>query len=406
MPHQPSDLPVVIVGAGPAGAALALLLAERRVPVTLVEAARDFERQFRGEGLMPAGLDALDQLGLLPLEASIPARPLCGWSFHIEGRELFRVDEPLGGGRPCTLISQPELLRGLVERAGRCPAFRWLPGVSVSGTTTDTHGRVSGVRLADGRLLPAALVVGCDGRASTLRRRSELVLEEESSPIDLLWFRLPGHPRFVSDNVFTVLLGPGGACSVFHGARDGELHLGWVVAAGERIERSGPEWADAFAALAPTWLADHLRANADAIAPPLPLSVRVGRCRHWHRPGLLLLGDAAHPMSPIRAQGINMALRDAIVAANALVPLLHAGAQPAELDAALVRIQAEREPEIRRAQALQRAEAQQGERLRRLPPLRWLLGRLAPWLGEAIRKSWQARQHQLRQGVTTVRLLV
>jgi 2-polyprenyl-6-methoxyphenol hydroxylase-like FAD-dependent oxidoreductase len=111
-------------------------------------------------------------------------------------------------------------------------------------------------------------------------------------------------------------------------------------------------------------------------------------------------------MSPIRAQGINMALRDVIVAANHLVPLLRKGAGHAAIAAALPQIQAEREPEIVRAQQLQREEAAQAERLGKSALLRWAASQLAPLLGKLVRQSWLNRQRQLRQGVTQVQLMV
>ncbi|CAK6701372.1 FAD-dependent oxidoreductase [Synechococcus sp. BA-124 BA4] len=405
MSSDPSPQAVVIVGAGPAGASLAMLLAERGVPVTLVEAARDFQRQFRGEGLMPSGLAALEDMGCGPLLARLPQRPLSAWSFQLHGRDLFRVEEPLEGDRPCTLISQPALLDALLERASRASGFQWRPGQAVVDLM-EAGGRIAGVVLSDGSRLEASLVVATDGRSSLVRQRSGLELERRSSPIDLLWFHLPSHPRFESDNVFTMLLGEdGSACSLFHGALPGELQLGWVLSPGERIERSPEDWGEAFAAMAPGWLADHLRQVAPAISAPLKLSVQVGCCRHWHRPGLLLLGDAAHPMSPIRAQGINMALRDAIVATNHLLAPLSAG-DTAAIDRSLGQIQAQRWPEIRRAQALQQQEARQAQLLRRSPLLRRGLVLLAPWLGERIGHSWQLRQRPLRQGLAPIRLSV
>ncbi|MCP9819691.1 FAD-dependent oxidoreductase [Synechococcus sp. Cruz-9H2] len=405
MTTAPDSQPVVIVGAGPAGTSLAMLLAERGVKVTLVEAARDFQRQFRGEGLMPSGLAALEAMGCGPVLARLPQRSLSAWSFHLHGRELFRVEEPLESHRPCTLISQPALLEALLERASRASGFQWSQGLSVVDLI-EAEGRVAGVVLSDGSRLAASLVVASDGRSSLVRQRSGLKLERQSSPIDLLWFRLPSHPRFESDNAFTMLLGEdGAACSLFHGALPGELQLGWVLSPGERIERSPQAWGEAFAAMAPDWLADHLRQVAPAISAPLKLSVQVGCCRRWHRPGLLLLGDAAHPMSPIRAQGINMALRDAVVAANQLLAPLMAG-DTAAIDASLEQIQAERLPEIQRAQTLQQQEARQAQLLRRSPLLRRALVQLAPWLGERIGHFWRQRQIPLRQGLATVQLTV
>jgi 2-polyprenyl-6-methoxyphenol hydroxylase-like FAD-dependent oxidoreductase len=102
--------------------------------------------------------------------------------------------------------------------------------------------------------------------------------------------------------------------------------------------------------LSPSWLAEHVRQNAETLERPVLLSVTVGRCSRWHAPGLLLLGDAVHPMSPVRAQGINMALRDTIVAANYLVPLLRQELESETIDRVLPQIQAEREPEIIKVQ--------------------------------------------------------
>jgi 2-polyprenyl-6-methoxyphenol hydroxylase-like FAD-dependent oxidoreductase len=138
------------------------------------------------------------------------------------------------------------------------------------------------------------------------------------------------------------------------------------------------------------------------------LSVVVGRCPRWHRPGLLLLGDAAHPMSPVRAQGINLALRDVIVAANHLVPVLAGSSapDPAALNQALARIQAEREPEIIEAQQLQAHEASRGELLRRFGLLRRGLSTLSPVAGPLVKQVWVSQQIPLRQGITAVRLEV
>jgi len=344
-------------------------------------------------------------MGCGPLLVRLPQRPLSAWSFQLHGQQLFRVEEPLEGDRPCTLISQPALLDALLERASRAGGDQWKPGVAVADLI-ESGGRITGVVLSDGSRLGACLVVGSDGRSSLLRQRSGLELERQSSPIDLLWFRLPSHPRFEDDNAFTMLLGDdGSACSVFHGALPGELQLGWVLNPGERIERSPEAWGETFAALAPGWLADHLRQVGPVISAPLKLSVQVGCCRRWQRPGLLLLGDAAHPMSPIRAQGINMALRDAIVATNHLLAPLLAG-DTAAIDDSLKRIEAERMPEIRRAQALQQQEARQAQWLRRSPLLRLVLVQLAPWLGGRIGQSWRQRQIPLRQGLAPVQLSV
>ena len=396
---------VVIVGAGPTGAALALLLVKRGIPVTLVEAAKDAYRVFRGEGLMPSGLDAIAQMGLSTMLESVPHRQIDAWEFVVGDRQLFRVDEPMGSNRPSTLVSQPPLLETLISEAQLHPEFEFISGVPVKDLLY-SNDRIAGVKLGDGREIPAALVIGADGRNSVVRQRAELELVKQQNSIDVLWFKLAAHPRFVADNVFYAILKGGSAFSIFHGAESGKLHLGWVLSAGDKTDRKHTDWAETFASLSPAWMAEHFRNCADTIESPMRLSVVVGRCPRWHRPGIILLGDAAHPMSPVRAQGINMALRDVIVAANHLVPLLKAGANSEDIDLALSRIQAEREPEIIRAQQLQAQEAWKGEQLRKNGLLRLLMMQAAPFLGEKIKQFWVKGQYELRQGVTEVKLVV
>lgn len=397
---------IVIVGAGPTGATLALLLAKRGIAVTLIEAARDFHRVFRGEGLMPSGLDALEQMGLSTLLEHIPHRKLDGWEFILEEKQLFRVDEPMGAARPCTLVSQPPLLKALISQAQTNDGFELIQGVPVKDLRW-TNQRVAGVLLSDGREFAADLVIGADGRNSVVRQRIGLELVRQPKNVDILWFKLASSPKFVTDNVFRTILNGDRAFSIFHGAESGKLHLAWVMSANENTDSKQANWAEIFASLSPSWLAEHFRNYADTIESPIRLSVVVGYCPQWHAPGVLLLGDAAHPMSPVRAQGINLALRDVIVAANHLVPLFHTEeAQHQEIDMALRGIQAEREPEIIRAQQLQLKEATQGELLRKNPLLRSLLIQLAPFLGKIIQKSWLKRQHEMRQGITQVHLTV
>ncbi len=396
---------VVIVGAGPTGAALALLLVKRGIATTLVEAAKDSYRVFRGEALMPSGLDAIAQMGLSTMLEGVPHRQIDAWEFVVGDRQLFRVEEPMGSNRPCTLVSQPPLLETLISEAQLHREFEFISGVPVKDLLY-SNDRIAGVKLGDGREIPAALVIGADGRNSVVRQRAELELVKQQNSIDVLWFKLAAHPRFVADNVFYSILNGGSGFSVFHGAESGKLHLAWVLSADDKTDRKHTDWAETFASLSPAWMAEHFRNCADTIESPMRLSVVVGRCPRWHLPGIILLGDAAHPMSPVRAQGINMALRDVIVAANHLVPLLKAGANCEDIDLALSRIQAEREPEIIRAQQLQAQEAWKGEQLRKNGLLRLLMMQTAPFLGEKIKQFWVKGQYELRQGVTEVKLVV
>jgi 2-polyprenyl-6-methoxyphenol hydroxylase-like FAD-dependent oxidoreductase len=336
---------VVIVGAGPTGATLALLLAQRGIAVKLVESSRNFRRMFRGEGLMPSGLEALEQMGLMPLVNRIPHCPLDAWEFIVNRRSLFRANEPLeAGGQPCTLVSQPALLEALIQEASCFSHFEWVQGVPVQDLLWRDQ-RVCGVKLGGDRSLAADLVIGVDGRQSTLRQRANLSLEQQAQSFDVLWFKLADSLLFESKNVFYSILNDRHAFGLFRSS-EGDLQVGWSLYKHSSLDWKQANWPELFAAASPPWLAEHFRQKAETIERPVLLPVVVGLCPNWSVPGLLLLGDAAHPMSPIRAQGINMALRDVIVAANYLVPLLLQDSGFAALDAALLQIQAERQPEM------------------------------------------------------------
>jgi 2-polyprenyl-6-methoxyphenol hydroxylase-like FAD-dependent oxidoreductase len=401
---------VIVVGAGPAGAATALLLARRGVAVTLVERESSFERAFRGEGLMPSGVDALLQMGLGGVLAATPSRLVDAWEIYIDGEAALVIPEPIAelGERATRVVSQPALLEHIVAEAGRHPSFRFEGAARVDGLLRAADGRVAGVRLetaagpAEAR---ADLVIGCDGRGSRVRARSGLMLELEPEAYDVLWFSLPA-PAALGDRCpMLIMVAAGQHPAISYPSWDGRLRYGLVVPkADARAVRAG-DWLAAAAGPAPAWLAAHLRAQRAAIEGPIRLPVLVGRCRSWSAPGVLLLGDAAHPMSPVRAQGVNLALRDAIVAANHLVPALRGG-DAAALDAAARAIQAERGPEVVRVQALQAREAR-GQGDARSAIWRFALARwLAPRLGRRrwVQRAWLRRQRGLRLGVTDVRL--
>jgi 2-polyprenyl-6-methoxyphenol hydroxylase-like FAD-dependent oxidoreductase len=398
---------VVIVGAGPTGATLALLLVKRGIPVKLIEASRDFRRVFRGEGLMPSGLDALEQMGLSDLLEGIPHKALDAWEFIIEERSLMRVKEPIeAGGKPCTLVSQPHLLEALIAEASQYQEFGFISGTPVRDLVYDDGihpKRVSGVKLGNGGEIIADLVIGTDGRNSIVRQKAGLQLEKLSSSIDLLWFKLAAGSLLESENIFYSIIKERNGFGLFRSS-EGELQIGWGLHADDSIDWKHTNWAEMLASTSPPWLAKHFRTYRETITQPVLLSVVVGRCPQWYFPGLLLLGDAVHPMSPIRAQGINMALRDVIVAANYLVPLLSQPVNYLEIDRVLPKIQKEREPEIIRIQQLQKEEIAQAEKLRKNALLRWLASRFAPLIRHQVRRDWLKRQQKLRQGVTQVQL--
>ena len=389
---------LIVVGAGPAGLTLALQLARAGQAVTLIDSNRDFARSLRGDALMPCGLEALVRMGLWELLGGLPQRVLKDWLVWIEGRELFRVAEPMGALQPCRLVPQQQLLEALLLQAQTHPGFTWLPGMAVRGLLQGA--RVQGVRLSDGRELEADLVIGCDGRDSLVRKAAGLPLQALDRPLELLWFVLPQQAVATTGGPagFLTLVAGGAIASACCGA-GGELQLGWLLEPGEATpQRSALEWAEAIAAMAPPELADLLRRKGDQLSRPQRFTVQVGLVRRWQRPGLLLLGDAAHPMSPIRAQGINQALRDSLVAARELLPLTNQQESRNRLDQACVRIEALRRPEIERLQALQLAEARQGHTIGHNALLRQGLAWGAPLLGPVARAVWMKRQRPLREG--------
>lgn len=409
---------MVVVGAGPAGSALALQLARAGVAVTLLEARNGHQQLSRGDGLMPSGLEALDRLQLGEILAALPQRALRSWDFWLEQRPLFAVAEPIGGGRPCRLISTAALLEALLQEAQRQPSFHWRPGCGVEqvrfapgrpdpaqAAGEPAPERVVGVVLEDGSVLAADLVVACDGRGSLLRRRAGLERQEDGTAVEVLWFELEGQTAAALapwlNGRFLTLVGEGGSLALFATAQGG-LRLGWM--AGGAAAATALPWPERWARLSPPELARLWRSLPDgAIPPPQRLLIRPALAEVWHRPGLLVLGDAAHPMSPLRAQGLNMALRDAVVAAELLVPLLRpeAGGEASliQLDQTLAEVARLRLPEIRRIQAHQRQELGRARLLLERPWLRRLLAATAGWSGPLLRRRWQAGQPTLRNGL-------
>jgi len=395
---------VVIVGAGPTGATLALLLVKKGIFVKLVEASGDFKRIFRGEGLMPSGLDALEQMDLGRLLTNIPHQQIDAWEVLLGNKSLFRVDEPIEtNGRPCTTVSQPHLLDAVIEQAQTYSQFELIPGVAVKDLVI-IEERVQGVKLASGREIPGDLVIAADGRNSTIRRKAGIDLIQLQSSIDILWFKLDSGALQDSTNTFYSIVKGKDAYGLFRGSGN-KLQIGWGLHTDDQYNWKEIDWVAKLTDASPPWLAKHIQTHQESLTKPLLLSVVVGRCDRWYQPGLLLLGDAVHPMSPIRAQGINMAFRDVIVAANYLVPLLSQSSLDCQaIDAVLPQIQQAREPEIIRIQKLQAQEMAQAELLHNSAFLRWGATTFAAIVRPGIRASWLRRQKQMRQGVTKVSL--
>ncbi|MDP8972352.1 MAG: FAD-dependent monooxygenase [Actinomycetota bacterium] len=403
----------LVVGAGPAGATTALLLARCGLDVALVERETSFERVFRGEGLMPSGIDALIEMGLGEMLESIPGRRVESWNIWIDGEEVFVIPEPLEelGERATRVVSQPAFLEKMIEEASRYPSFSFERGARVRDLIRDAGGHVVGAALETENgpwKAWADLVVGCDGRGSLVRTRAGLELELLPENYDVLWFKLPAPDRLRKKCSFMITVAGQEHPAVCYTSWDGRLQYGLVMPKGGLRELREKDWVSESVGSAPAWLAEHVLAKRDEIEGPTRLNVLVGRCREWTAPGVLLLGDAAHPMSPIRAQGINLALRDAIVAANHLVPVLKGNGGASALDAACRAVQAEREPEITRAQKLQIREAR-GQGDARSGSWRFELAKHGARLLGRYRwaqRAWLKRQHDLRFGSTEVKLRI
>lgn len=415
LPTQPGR--VVIVGAGPAGMALAYLLARRGVDVTVLESHHDFARTFRGEGLQRSGIDCFRQMGLGDKFDRLPFVELTTIEMYAGGRLSVRATaEGLGRGQ-VRIVSQPALLQMLADEIGPRPNFRLETGVTVRDFLRE-HGRIVGVRAstADGRReYRADLVIGADGRHAATRKHSGC--SELTSPqnYDILWLKVPYAAGFPSRTTAVFELAASRAFLAFPTA-DGRLQVGFVIPKGgyADLKARGPDaLAEHLIGRLPTFLADHLRIHRDVVAAAAVLNVVSGRLAEWTAPGLLLIGDAAHPMSPVGGQGVNIALRDALVAANHLCPVLSVagnGAEgkldPAAIDAACRRVQAEREPEIVAVQQMQENQARMlfdPDSLRNR-----LIHRLLPLLARTGLLQWLHRTEyqQMSHGVVPVRLAV
>ena len=355
----PTHSQVLIVGGGPAGAALAQILVSRGARVTLVERQTDFGREFRGEGMAPGGIHVLQQMGLSDAVASLPQKHPQRLAVYRDRRLAFEIElqpDLFGESGPPFILSQPHLLEMLIEKASLHENFHFVRGGLVRHLVRE-NGRVTGVRATthDGeQQLTADLVVGADGRASVVRSHGDFSVRRIGAPMDIVWCKLPW-PACYGDSIPARVYLGGGHLLIALPAPDGLLQVAWVILKGtfgELRSHGVEEWVAQMAEHVSPDLAEHFRTHVDAISRPFLLDVRTDRVRGWAKPGVLLLGDAAHTMSPVGAQGINVALRDAVVAANHLVPVLRGNPTPEALDAAAAQVETERAPEIKQIQAL------------------------------------------------------
>jgi 2-polyprenyl-6-methoxyphenol hydroxylase-like FAD-dependent oxidoreductase len=370
---------VIVVGAGPAGASLAFVLARCGVEVTLLERQRDFAREFRGEVLLPGGIEALEQLGLGEVLARTPRSDPESLAVYLNRQPLLDIatGPDFFRGRLPAPLSQPALLEGIVAEAEKLPSFRLLRGSGVRDLLHEDD-RIAGVRAQtdQGPLeLRAPLVVGADGRASMVRRRGGFRATARDLPMDIVWCKLPEWEPLRGARAY---LGRGHLLIAYR-SWDDRTQVAWAILKGTfgELRRRGIEhWVEEMAEHVSPDLGAHLRDSLESISQPFLLDCQADCVERWSAPGALLIGDAAHVMSPVGGQGLNIALRDAVVAANQLVPALRAGAEAGALDTACTRVEAQRLPEVA---AIQRLQA--------LPP-RVVLQRA--WWGEPLRRLFAA----------------
>ena len=340
-----------IAGGGPAGIMLGYLLARAGVPVIVLEKHADFLRDFRGDTVHPSTLQILDEVGLLSKFEELPQRKVQQLSARIGSRLQPVVD--FRGLKPFDYLSfvpQWDFLDLLADAGRRYPHFDLRMRHEVIGLI-EQGGRTVGVRVksCEGELaVHAEVLVGCDGRNSTMREAAGLKSQDYGAPMDVLWFRLRRNDD-EPDETFAIV-GAGHMMVLLN--RTDYWQAAYVVPKGSDTElRSQPiaTLRESVARLAP-FLADNLN-EVRSWDDVKTLNVRVDRLDRWYQPGLLLIGDAAHAMSPIGGVGINLAIQDAVATANVLAPALSAGDSINE--SLLHQIQARRLPPTKLTQALQ-----------------------------------------------------
>jgi 2-polyprenyl-6-methoxyphenol hydroxylase-like FAD-dependent oxidoreductase len=352
---DPQQTSCCVVGGGPGGMMLALLLARRGVPVTLLEAHKDFDREFRGDTVHPSTLEILDQIGLAEPLHQLRHNKIYGPTLQSAGGSFSPIDfRRLRTRFPyIMLIPQTRFLEFLAAEASKYPEFR-LRMVANVQELIQQDGVVRGVRYqsTEGRHeVHAQLVVGADGRFSKVRNLAGLVPIKTSPPMDILWFHLPHLPGDETSDRLLGGFGGGRVLAVFD--RLDYWQLGYVFPKGHypELRAAGMDALRRSIASIEQRFAEHVAALTDWQQCSL-LSVESSRCPLWYKPGLLLIGDAAHVMSPVGGVGINYAVQDAVVAANVLIEPLTAGRVSVK---DLAEVQRQREWPTRVIQAVQSA---------------------------------------------------
>lgn len=323
-----NDPEVLVVGGGPAGMMAGYLFARAGVRTLVIEKHKDFLRDFRGDTVHPSTLALFDELGLLDGLLARPHDRVSDVGAVIGGRDYTVADfshlSPRYGF--IAMMPQWEFLNYLSECARALPAFALRTECEATALVEES-GRIAGCTLKAGDPIRAALTIAADGRSSVLRGAAGLAVEDLGAPIDVLWFRVP--KARTPDNrtagyiahgemIVTIDRGDYWQCARVIGKGEADAVLGRGIEAFRR---------EVQAVVPPL---DHIGELA-AIEDVKLLSVSLDRLRQWDRPGLLAIGDAAHAMSPVGGVGINLAIQDAVAAANILAGPIAAGRDPTPL---------------------------------------------------------------------------
>jgi len=315
-----------VAGGGPAGMMLGYLLARAGVEVLVLEKHGDFLRDFRGDTIHPSTLEVMHELGLLDEFLKLPHQKVYELNAQVGEMRLTIADFRHLPTR-CGFVAfmpQWDFLNFLAEKAARYPGFKLMMNAEVSGLIEES-GRVVGVsaKTPNGEIeVRADLVVGADGRSSIVREKAGLQVKEFGAPMDVLWFRLR---RTAADPAAT--MGRFDTGRIFIALNRGDYwQCGYVIAKGQ-FEEMRRQPIETFRA-AIVKLAPYVRDTVQDVRgwdDVKLLTVRVDRLVDWFRPGLLCIGDAAHAMSPVGGVGINLAIQDAVAAANVLFQPLRQG---------------------------------------------------------------------------------
>ncbi|MFL5658450.1 MAG: FAD-dependent oxidoreductase [Ktedonobacteraceae bacterium] len=348
---QMEETTCCIVGSGPAGALLALLLARQGIPVMLLEEHMDFDRDFRGDTIHPSVMQIMDEIGLADRVLQVRHTRVKDISVQTAEGKVTLVDfSHLKTRFPfITMLPQVRFLELLTAEAKNYPNFQLVMGARAE-KLIEEDGYVHGVqyRMKDGwHEVRAVLTVGADGRFSRLRRLSGFEPIKTAKPMDVLWFHLPRKEDDVQESGGSIV---NGRMLIFFNRID-YWHVGIVVPKGgyQVLRAAGLEALRKDMGEMLPWIGERME-TVQQWKQISVLAVESSRLRRWYRPGLLLIGDAAHVMSPILGVGINYAIQDAVVAANVLGDSLKAGKVRLK---DLARIQHDRERPVQVIQTVQ-----------------------------------------------------